>query len=298
MRTITKLDSVSQFNAERGQETLHPLVSVLDQSKSSPIHAARFLSELYIVFLKDVTCAALTYGRNRYDYQDETLIFIAPGQVLGFDDDSEMLQPKGWALAFHPDLIRGTSLGRQMNRYTFFSYAVNEALHLSERERQTVLECVKKIQYELQQAIDKHSKTLIVSNIELLLNYCARFYDRQFITRDTIHKGILARFEGVLTDYFESDKPQMIGIPTVAYCAEQCNLSANYFGDLVKKESGKSAQDYIQAKLIEVAKEKVFDISKSISEIAYEMGFKYPQHFTRLFKQHVGLSPTDYRILN
>jgi AraC family transcriptional activator of pobA len=151
-----------------------------------------------------------------------------------------------------------------------------------------VQECFKKIQYELQQAIDKHSKRLIIRTIELFLNYCARFYDRQFITRDTIHKGILARFEGILTNYFASDKPQTVGLPSVAYCAEQCNLSANYFGDLVKKESGKSAQDYIQDKLIDKAKEKIFDTSKSISDVAYELGFKHPPHFTRLFKQRVG----------
>ena len=209
-----------------------------------------------------------------------------------------MLQPTGWALIFHPDLIRGTSLGRHIKDYSFFSYDVNEALHLSDRERQVVLECFNKIQYELEHPIDKHSKTLIVSNIELFLKYCVRFYDRQFITRDNIHKDVLVRFEELLDEYFQSDKPQTLGLPSVAYCAGQLNLSANYFGDLVKKETGKSAQEYIQDKVIDVAKEKVFDISKSISEIAYEMGFKYPSHFTRLFKQQVGQSPNEYRSFN
>jgi AraC-like DNA-binding protein len=270
----------------------------LDQSKSKPLFPARFLSGLYVVFLKEVKCGELKYGRNHYDYEEGTLVFIAPGQVYGVDDNMKAVQPKGWALAFHPDLIHGTSLGKNIKDYNFFSYDVNEALHVSERERQVVIECFNKIQYELSHAIDKHSKNLIVSNIELFLNYCVRFYDRQFITRDNIHKDILVRFEELLDAYFQSDKPKTLGLPSVAYSAGQLNLSANYFGDLIKKETGKTAQEYIQEKVITLAKEKVFDISKSISEIAFEMGFKYPQHFTRLFKQRVGQSPNEYRLLN
>ena len=298
MHKIIKLESVAQFNAERGQKTLHPLVSVLDQAKSNPIHAALYVSELYIIFLKEIKCKELKYGRNHYDYEEGTLLFIAPGQVYGFDDNEKTFQPTGWALLFHPDLIRGTSLGRHIKDYSFFSYDVNEALHLSDRERQIVLECFNKIRYELEHAIDKHSKNLIVSNIELFLNYCVRFYDRQFITRDNIHKDVLARFEELLDDFFRSGKPQILGLPSVKYCAQQLNLSANYFGDLVKKETGKSAQEFIQDKVIDVAKEKVFDTSKSISEIAYEIGFKYPSHFTRLFKRFVGQTPNEYRSLN
>ena len=299
MDTIKKLENVAQFNKERGHQTLHPLVTVLDQSKSKPIKPGRFISELYLIFLKDTKCAEMRYGRSHYDYQDDTLLFIAPGQLAGFEEeDEEIIQPNGWALAFHPDLIRGTHLGRHIKDYSFFSYNVNEALHPSERERQIVLECFNKIQYELEHAIDKHSRTLIASNIELLLNYCRRFYDRQFITRDHVHKDLLARFETLLDDYFLSDKPQALGLPSVSYCAGELSLSAKYFGDLVKKETGKTAQEYIQAKLIDVAKERIFDTSRSISEIAYEMGFKYPAHFTRLFKQMVGQSPNEYRSLN
>ncbi len=298
MDEIIKLENVTQFNSDRGQQTLHPLVSVLDQSKSTPIRAARYRSELYIVFLKAEKCAELKYGRNHYDYQGGTLLFIAPGQLYGFDDTETILQPTGWALLFHPDLIRGTALGRHINQYSFFSYDVNEALHLSEREQQIAVECFSKIQYELDHPIDKHSKTLIASNIELFLNYCVRFYDRQFITRDNLHKDVLVRFETLLDAYFQSDKPQILGLPSVGYCADQLNLSANYFGDLVKKETGQSAQDYIQYKVIDLAKEKIFDPGKSLSEIAYELGFKYPQHFTRLFKQRVGQSPNEYRSLN
>ncbi|GAB3723018.1 helix-turn-helix domain-containing protein [Spirosoma lituiforme] len=297
MDKIKQLESVAQFNAERGQRVLHPLVSVLDQSRSTRIQPTRQLSELYIIFLKDIHCLPLIYGRNQYDYQDETLLFIAPGQVFGFDQTTADLQPNGWALAFHPDLIRGTSLGKHIRDYSFFGYDINEALHISERERQIVLECFRKIHYELEHPIDRHTRTLIVSTIELFLNYCVRFYDRQFITREHLNNDVLVRFEELMDTYFGSDKPHTLGLPSVGYCADQLNLSANYFGELVKKQTGKSAQEYIQLKLIEVAKEKMFDRSKSISETAYEMGFKYPQHFARLFKQHVGQSPNEYRLL-
>lgn len=296
---MEKLTSVTQFNTHRGQETLHPLVSVLDQSKSCTIQSRQQLSDLYIVFFKDVRCEDFQYGRNTYDYQEETLLFIAPNQTFGLDFQLEkMIQPNGWALVFHPDFIKGTSLGRKIQEYGFFQYNVHEALHVSSREKQIVLECFGKIREELERGIDKHSKMLIISNIELFLNYCVRFFDRQFITRENINKDILNRFENLLTDYFESNLPQIGGLPSVAYFAEKMNLSANYFGDLLKKETGKSALEYIQTKVIDIAKEKFFEQSKSISEIAYELGYKYPQHFTRLFKQKVGVSPNEYRGLN
>lgn len=298
MEKIIKIESVAQFNSERGQSTLHPLVSVLDQSNSTPIKTNRYISELYIIFLKETKCDVINYGRSNYDYQDGTMLFIAPGQVFGYNESNQVIQPTGWALLFHPDLIRGTSLGRHIKEYSFFSYHANEALHLSDREQQTMIDSFHKIKFELEQTIDKHSKSLIVTNIELFLKYCSRYYDRQFITRDNIHRSSLVKFEEVLDEYFQSDKPRILGIPTVGYCAEQLNLSANYFGDLVKKETGKSPQEFIQAKVIDIAKEKVLDISKSISEVSYEIGFKYPQHFTRLFKQQVGQSPSEYRMLN
>jgi AraC family transcriptional regulator, transcriptional activator of pobA len=298
MDKIEKLRTVTQFNSQRGQETLHPLVSVLDQSKSMPIPVAKYLSELYVIFLKDVKCEDFKYGRNQYDYQGETLLFIAPGQIFGISTTEEkMVQPTGWALVFHPDFINGTALGKRIYEYGFFSYETNEALHISKREKQVILECFQKIQDELEHGIDKHSRMLILSNIELFLNYCIRFYDRQFITREILNKDILVRFESVLNGYYQSEAPQHLGLPSVAYCAEKLHLSANYFGDLVKKETGKTAQEYIQAKVIELSKEKIFDQSKSISEIAYEMGFKYPPHFTRLFKQRVGMSPNEYRLM-
>jgi len=207
-------------------------------------------------------------------------------------------QPMGFGLLFHPDLLIGTQLGKNISQYKFFDYQTHEALHLSDDERQLILDIFAKIEFELKQPIDKHSKKLIASNIELFLDYCQRFYDRQFITRDVVHKGILEKFEGLLNNYFASDKPHLNGLPSVAHFADELHLSANYFGDLIKKETGQSAKDYIQNKTIEVAKNKVFEGDKSVNEIAYELGFKYPQHFTRLFKQKVGVSPNEFRVLN
>ena len=298
MDTMRRFETINDYNVFNNNETLHPLVSVVDLSKASPRQGSRMYFGFYTVFLKDVKCGDLVYGRQTYDYQEGTLVFLAPGQVAGMNSNGETYQPKGYALVFHPDLIHGTSLGKHMQDYTFFGYQSNEALHLSERERKIVLDCFSKIEYELEHAIDKHSKNLIVSNIELFLNYCIRFYDRQFITRDNVHKGILERFENLLNEFFQSDKPQMVGLPSVAYCARELHLSAGYFGDLVKRETGKTAQEYIQLKVVDVAKEKIFDHSKSVSQIAFELGFKYPQHFTRYFKKIVGQSPNDYRMLN
>ncbi len=298
MDNMIRFETISNYNAFNNNETLHPLVSVVDLSKANPRQGSRMYFGFYTIFLKDVKCGDLHYGKNTYDYQEGTLVFLAPGQVAGVNSNGETYQPKGYALVFHPDLIHGTSLGKHIHDYTFFGYQSNEALHVSERERKIVLDCFSKIQYELEHAIDNHSKRLIVSNIELFLNYCTRFYDRQFITRDNAHKGILERFENLLNEFFQTDKPKTFGLPSVAYCSGELNLSSNYFGDLIKKETGKSAQEYIQSKLIDIAKEKIFDINKSVSEVAYELGFKYPQHFTRLFKQKVGYTPNEYRIMN
>ncbi len=298
MDNIRRFETINEYNVFNNNETLHPLISVVDLSKADPRQGSKIYFGFYTIFLKDVKCGDLVYGRHTYDYQEGTLVFLAPGQVAGVNSNGETYQPKGYALVFHADLIQGTSLGKHIQDYTFFSYQSNEALHISERERKIVLDCFSKIEYELEHAIDKHSKNLIVSNIELFLNYCIRFYDRQFITRDKAHKGILERFENLLNEYFQTDKPQTNGLPSVAYCAGELNLSSGYFGDLIKKETGKTAQEYIQSKVIEVAKGKIFDLNKSVSEIAYQLGFKYPQHFTRLFKQRVGVPPNEYRMLN
>lgn len=296
MEDLRRFETIQQYNSFNNNETLHPLVSVVDLSKASPRQATSMYFGLYTVLLKEVKCGDLRYGRHTYDYQEGTLIFIAPGQVVKVESTGETYQPKGYALAFHSDLLQGTALGRHMPDYSFFGYQSNEALHLSEREKRLVLDCFSKIGYELEQGVDKHSKRLVVSNIELFLNYCTRFYDRQFITRDTVHSGVLERFETVLNEFFQTNNPQTVGLPSVGWCAEQLNLSANYFGDLVKKETGQSAQEYIQTKLINVAKVKIFDRSKTINEVAFELGFKYPQHFSRFFKDRVGQSPNEYRM--
>lgn len=294
-KKIINIDSVDAYNKLLGLETLHPLVSVIDMSKAKRIKHMRHAFGLYVIFLKEVKCGDLRYGRHYYDYQEGTLVCVAPEQVVGVEDNGEEFQPKGRALVFHPDLIRGTSLGQRIKEYTFFSYESNEALHLSEREREMVIECLDKIRHELEHAIDRHSKRLIAINIELLLDYCLRFYERQFITRSEVNRDVLARFERLLNDYFTGDRAQREGLPSVKYCAGELCLSPNYFGDMVKKETGKTAQEYIQLKLIDAAKERVLDPDKTISQVAYEMGFQYPQHFTRLFKKVVGCTPNEYR---
>jgi len=303
MKKVFRFETVSEYNALNNHETLHPLVSVIDFSKANPRSWGgekniKLYFGFYCIFLKDVKCGDLKYGLNYYDYQEGTLVFVAPGQVLEIENDGKVYQPRGHALVFHPDLIHGTPLAGILNDYNFFSYNTNEALHISKREREIVLDCFSKIEFELQQGVDKHSKKLIASNIELFLNYCDRFYDRQFITRDTVNRGTLEKFEELLNGYFSSEKPQKLGLPSVGYFAEELHLSANYFGDVIKKETGKSAREYIQIKVIEIAKSKLFSSDKTMSEIAYELGFKYSQHFNRMFKDATGYSPNEYRNLN
>src|SRR5919202_1441775 len=298
MKKVLNVNTIAEYNAMVGYQTYHPLVSIIDFSKATPKERADVQAldfGFYTVFYKQDKHCDIRYGRNYYDYQEGTLVFIAPGQIVSIEADEEDYQPSGHVLLFHPDLLRGTSLGHNMKDYSFFSYDVHDALHLSEHEKDIVLECFRKIEFELSCAIDKHSKKLIVANIELFLNYCTRFYDLQFIIRDHANSGILEKFEHLLNDYFSSEKPLQTGIPSVAYFANELHLSANYFGDLIKKETGKTALEYIQAKLIDVAKEKIFEPNKSVSEIAYELGFKYPQHFTRFFKQQLGSTPNEYR---
>jgi AraC family transcriptional regulator, transcriptional activator of pobA len=302
MKRVFNIETVSEYNSLVDHQTRHPLVSIIDFRNTNvrsneTVDAITF--GFYAVFLKqDRQHCTIRYGRSNYDYQQGTLIFIAPGQVVSIEEDGQDYQPEGHVLLFHPDFLRGTTLAQKIKEYTFFSYDVHEAVHLSEKEKQIVLDCFSKIDYELDHAIDKHSKSVIVANIELFLNYCGRCVDRQFITREHEVKGIVEKFEKFLNEYFQSDKLQAEGVPSVAFCAGQLNLSANYFGDLIRKETGKTAQEYIHLKLLELAKEKVFDPTKSLSEIAYELGFKYPQHFSRFFKQHVGVSPNEYRNLN
>jgi AraC-like DNA-binding protein len=300
MERIYKIDNIAQYNADNNTKTLNPLVSVIDFSRADlrdwgNAETIKFHYGLFCIYLKDVKCGDIVYGRQYYDYQAGTLAFFAPGQVSSLQNPMEAYQPKGYGLIFHPDFLMGTSLSKSINSYQFFDYQSNEALHLSDDERQMILDCFAKIEFELKQPVDKHSKKLISSNIEFFLDYCQRFYDRQFITRENVNHGILEKFEILLNNYFLSEKPQIIGLPSVAYFADELHLSANYFGDLIKKETGQSAKDFILNKTIEVAKHKVFESDKTVNEIAYELGFKYPQHFTRLFRDRLGLTPSEYR---
>lgn len=291
-----KLDSVDTYNKLYGLETLHPLVTVVDLTKATKsVNHITMDYGVYALFLKEGVSCSLKYGRRDYDYQEGTIVSFAPGQVVEVSMTEDEFQPKVYGMLFHPDLIRRTSLGNNIDKYNFFSYSSFEALHLSQRERQLVLDCFEKIQQELEHAIDKHSKQLIAMNIELLLNYCLRFYERQFTTREDVNKDILQRFESLIDEYWKSNMPQKVGLPTVKYFADKVYLSSNYFGDLIKKETGKSAQEYIQSKIIEQAKNRISNTDLTMSEIAYELGFQYPQHFSRLFKLQVGMTPIEYR---
>ena len=292
MDKILNLDSVDLYNKLYGLETLNPLVSVIDLNKAtSSVDLIRFNYGIYALYLKLEKACDIKYGRQTYDYQEGTIVCFAPGQTAETNPTTDKVQVNAHGILFHPDLLRGTSLGKNIKKYTFFSYEVNEALHLSEEERSIVMDCLKIIRMELEQ----HSKTLLVNHIELLLNYCMRFYERQFITRGKTNRDVLTRFENLLDEYFESTLAEQDGLPTVKYFADKLCLSSNYFGDMFKKETGKSPQEYIQEKVIELAKERISGTADTVSQIAYSLGFQYPQHFCRLFKKRVGYTPSEYR---
>lgn len=296
MDKILNLDSVDLYNKLYGLETLNPLVSVIDLNKAtSSVDLIRFNYGIYALYLKLEKACDIKYGRQTYDYQEGTIVCFAPGQTAETNPTTDKVQVNAHGILFHPDLLRGTSLGKNIKKYTFFSYEVNEALHLSEEERSIVMDYLKIIRMELEHGVDKHSKTLLVNHIELLLNYCMRFYERQFITRGKTNRDVLTRFENLLDEYFESTLAEQDGLPTVKYFADKLCLSSNYFGDMFKKETGKSPQEYIQEKVIELAKERISGTADTVSQIAYSLGFQYPQHFCRLFKKRVGYTPSEYR---
>lgn len=291
-------DTIKKYSETFNNKTLHPLINLVDLNLSEPMPRTKFRLDFYAIVIKETNCGDLRYGNQYYDYTDGTMVFFGPGQVVKSEPEGEIQQPYGKALIFHHDLIKGSNLGKQIHDFTFFGYQSFEALHLSDKEKESVKICFDNIALEINQNIDKHSKNLIVANLELLLKYCSRFYDRQFITREQVNHSIIAQFEQKLIDYFSEDILKNLGLPSVAYFAEELHLSANYFGDLIKKETGKTAIEIIQLRLIDVAKEKVLGTTKSFNEIAYELGFKYPQHFSRLFKDKVGFSPSEFRGLN
>ena len=297
MNEITRLETVQQYNEYFGMDTLHPLVTVIEGHKAKPVRFCKKLYDIYAILIKDADCGNLKYGRSIYDYRQGTMLFIAPGQVMGSEDDGQLHQPEGWVLSFHPELLHGTPLAQSMRDYTYFSYNANEALHLSAGERQTIIGCMENIRGELQSPVfDKHSRSLIVDNVKLLLDYCIRFYDRQFTIREKMNNDIIARFEALLDDYFRSGKPATEGLPTVQYCADKLCLSSNYLSDLMKRISGESAKKHIRRKVLETAIGLVTDTARPVSEIAYRLGFQYPQHFSRWFKQQTGCTPREYRV--
>ena len=295
---IVQLNCISDYNNLYGFETFHPLVTVVDLSKATKsMPQVKINYGLYALFLKNGTGCSIRYGRQFYDYQSGTIVSFAPGQivqVLSNTKDDNIL-PDAQGLLFHPDLISSTSLGRKISQYTFFSYNQKEALHLSEREQILILEIFRQIQSEIEHPVDKHSRELIAVSIELLLDYCLRFYDRQFVTRSKVNSDILDKFETCLAEYFQGGESEHKGLPSVKYFADKVFLSSGYFGDLIKKETGVTAQKYIQNKVIELSKSYILNSEMNINEIAYKLGFQYPQHFSRLFKQQVGSSPSDFK---
>lgn len=300
MKELLHLQNISDLHKLfKLVKSTHPLVTVLDFSKvnDSVEEKIRITTDFYSIMFKNYCKNTLKYGRKEIDFQDGSLVCIAPNQSIETDTEVENRDDKmGWGLFFHPDLIRSTSLNEKMSTYTFFSYEVTEALHLSEKEKMILFEYIQKINTELQENIDEHSQYIIVSTIELLLNYCLRFYGRQMITRNQTHKLILSQIEKILTNYFTNNETNK-KLPTVKYLANEVHLSPSYLSDLLKKETGKNAQEHIHFYIIESAKSYLKNTEKNINEIAYNLGFDYPQYFNKLFKQKTGKTPVEYRNL-
>lgn len=302
MKEIIHIETITGIHDTLGlPKPKHPLVSLLEFNSHIINHdfgGATYVLGVYQVSLKSGVCGPVNYGRNTYDYQEGTLIFTKPGQSLSYENGSVVPGETGWILLFHPDLIRRSELGQNIDQYSFFSYDVHEALHLSDDEKQWTTDIVHKIEKEYSQNLDKHSQKLIVSNIELLLDYCTRYYDRQFYTRTNLNKDLVSKFEHLLTNYYQSNQPLHQGIPSVKYCGEALNMSPNYLSDLLRKETGKNAQEHIHAYIIDKAKTKLLGSVEPVSSIAYDLGFEYPQHFSKIFKAKTGMSPSEYRGLN
>lgn len=291
---IFQADSIEKYNRYFGFETRHPLVSIVhfDETVHQPTHCMHF--GFYALFLKKTTGCRINYGKTNYDFDDETVVSFAPGQTVGIHRTEDGPAPEAVGLLFHPDFLVRTPLAQKMGQYSFFSYASNEALHLSEEERVILQDYMEKIKRELQHPIDRFSKSLIISNIEVMLNYCMRFYERQFVTREELNNDVLARFEALVDEYLQSGKGATEGIPTVKHFADKICLSPNYFGDLVKSETGKTAQELIQLKMINHAKSALLDPEISTKQVAELLGFQYPQHFIRFFKKQTGQTPKAY----
>ena len=297
MTEVYTVKSISEAHRLLGvSEPLHPLISVLRHmpNMNLDIQDYKVAFDMYIISLKSDIEGSITYGRNSYDFEEGTLIYMSPGQVVSVTD-KPVIDIKGWTLFIHPDLIRTSNLGASMNQYSFFDYGINEALHISEKERAVLTQVVNKIEMELEQNMDRHSQELIVHHLEAILKYSSRFYDRQFFTRTNSNKDFVTRFEQYLKEYFGSNQITEKGIPSVSECGKALNMSGHYLSDMLKVETGKSAKEHIHLQLVEKAKNRLLNSQESISEVAYDLGFEYPQHFSKLFKAKVGMSPSEFR---
>jgi AraC-like DNA-binding protein len=294
---IYRVKSIGELHDFAGfEKPSHPLISVVDYSRIKAGNApesGRFVCEFYSINFK--TNCSFHYGRQFFDHKEGTLLCTAPEQIIHMHKTEKQYNVAGWGLFFHPEFIRNSDLGKKISEYTFFKYDEYEALHLSANEENTLTTIIQQVEEEYQKNIDRHSNQLLISNLELLLNYCKRFYDRQFITRTNTNKDIIAGFEQFLSGYYNSAEPKTAGILTVKLCAEKMNLSPNYFSDLLKSETGKSAQEHIYYHLLERVKNLLLSTNHTVNEIAYELGFEYPQNLTKLFKNKVGITPTEYR---
>ena len=303
MADTVKIRSISKLHELLGypHKPVHPLITLIDFSKvriSPSEDNRRNVLGFYLISLKKISGAGFKYGRMDYDFTEASLLCMAPEQLSFVTNIEEDAYTEGWGLYFHPDLIRSSFLNEKIKEYSFFSYDMSEALHLSDKEKNTLYSIVQTIQAEFSSNLDTFSTDLIISNIEVLLNHCKRFYGRQFITRSQHNKGVVARFEQLINDYLESEQVRDSGLPSVRYCADELHLSPNYLGDLLKQETGKSAIEHIHYHLIEKAKNLLIDPSLSVSEIAYGLGFEQPQSFSKLFKKKTGVSPMEYRNLS
>jgi len=294
---IIKLNGPDDYCDLYGLTNNNSLVSVVELDEATtPVQCVCNFG-FYAMFLKHIKCGTMRYGITTYDYDEGTIVSIGPGQVVSCETHAGK-RPRCTALLFSPSLIKGTALGRSMNRFSFFSYSSNEALHMSDSEREIIVDCLAKIKTESEEELDKHSRAIVVKNIELLLEYCLRFYDRQFETRSVVNSDILQRFESLLSDYMNGSEVHTNGLPTVKYFADKICLSPNYFGDLIKKLTGKTAQQYILDKIVDLGREMILGSDKPISEIAYDLGFQYPQHFSRFFKKRTGCTPMEYKAMS
>lgn len=293
--TIVRLDSIDAYNRLYGLETRHPLVTVIDLTQATRIvNHVRMDYDVYALFLKNGANCTLKYGREPYDYQDGSVVSFSPGQLIEVSTEVDEVAPEVIGIMFHPDLIYNTPLASKIREYGFFDYSQREALHLSADERRIFIQCLERIKEEIGHPVDRHTAEIVASHIQVLLDYVTRFYERQFITRRKANSDVLNKFQSSLKKYFESGQAKD-RLPTVNYFAEAAHLTPGYFGDMIKKETGLTAQDIITRHMVEHAKQRLSDSSDDISVIAYELGFQYPQHFSRMFKRVAGISPTQFR---